>query len=172
MACIALVGYRGCGKTTIGQQVAAQIGHRFVDLDVVIEKQLGEPISQYFATHGEAAFRQVEQEQLILVLENPRDLVLSTGGGCIIRAENRAILRAKSDLVIYIEVAVENLQKRLSLNHGDRPSLTGASVVDEVPRILPLREPLYRAVSQRVVDGNGPVTAVTSAIIAIVENLG
>ncbi len=171
MACIALIGYRACGKTTIGQRVAAQLGLRFVDLDSVIETRLGEPISRFFATHGEAAFRQIEQEQLRLVLENPHDLVLSTGGGCVLREENRCILREKTTIVIYINVAAEILQQRLTLNDGGRPSLTGSRVADEVPRILSQREPLYRAVAQQVVDGNGPLTDVTAAIVTIVENL-
>ncbi len=172
MACIALVGYRACGKTTIGQRVAAQLGLRFVDLDAVIETRLGEPISRFFATHGEAAFRQIEEEQLKLVLENPHNLVLSTGGGCVLREENRCILREKTTIVIYVNVAAEILQERLTLNDGDRPSLTGSRVADEVPRVLSQREPLYRAVAQQVVDGNGPLTDVTAAIVAIVENLG
>jgi shikimate kinase len=171
MTCLVLVGYRACGKTTVGERVAAHLGFRFVDLDALIEAHLGTTIRDYFSTHGEGAFRAIEHKILQSTLETPDNLLLSTGGGCVLLEENRGILREKATLVIYIEVAAHELQRRLLLNHGDRPSLSGRSVVDEVPHLLAQREALYRAVAQQVVDGNAATETVIARVLTIVENL-
>ncbi len=171
MVCVALVGYRACGKTTVGRVVAEKIGYRFVDLDACIEAQLKQSIHSFFTAHGEAAFRDVEQAVLAQTLEMSENIVLSTGGGCILREENRVKMRDKCSKIIYLEVSISEIQNRLTHNDGDRPSLTGQSVVNEVPAILSVREPLYKAVADYVVNANVPISAVVEAVLPIVENL-
>jgi shikimate kinase len=171
MNAIALIGYRACGKTTVGKLLARQLAYRFVDLDAFIEQRIAMPISRYFTAHGEAAFRDQETLALRAVLENPRNLILSTGGGCVLREENRAILREKSQLIVYLEVPISEIQRRLQHDAGQRPSLTGQSIVAEAPRVFAEREPLYRALAQHISDGNRAPDAVVRDLTAIVENL-
>jgi shikimate kinase len=169
---LSLVGYRACGKSTLGELVASRLGLPFVDLDARITTRIGGPINGYFASHGEPAFRALEQQELAETLEKPGDLVLATGGGCVLREENRGILRAKGGVVVYLAVNAGELQRRLRHDDGGRPSLTGATVADEVPRILALREPLYRAVSHTILDGAQPPEVLLEALVQIVENYG
>ena len=82
----ALIGMPGSGKTTVGRQLARQWHLPFIDSDHVIEQRLGCTIKQYFAEHGEAAFRDVEQQVLAELLAATAPCVLSTGGGSVLRA--------------------------------------------------------------------------------------
>jgi shikimate kinase len=172
MSSLALIGYRACGKTTVGRLLAARLHYRFVDLDAAIEHRIAMPISRYFTAHGEAAFREQETLALRSVLENPHHLILSTGGGCIVREENRAILREKVGIIVYLAVPIAEIQRRLQHDAGQRPSLTGHSIVDEAPRLLAQREPLYRATAQHEMDGNRAPEVLVNDLTAIVENLG
>ena len=169
---LSLIGYRACGKSTLGPLVASRLEWPFTDLDHTITARIGMPIAAYFSAHGESAFRDAETVALRTTLETPGDLVLATGGGCVLREENRGILRALGGTCIYLSVPVEILRQRLSADAGGRPSLTGSDVADEVSRVLSIREPLYRAVADVVLDGTKPIAALVDELIAIVENPG
>lgn len=169
---LSLIGYRACGKSTIGPLVAQRLGWPFTDLDHAITARIGMPIAAYFSAHGEGAFRDAESRELHAHLEKPGDLVLATGGGCILREENRAILRALGGICVYLEVPGDVLAERLRRDAGGRPSLTGGSVADEVGRVLALREPLYRAVAHVVLDGTRAVAALVDELVGLVENPG
>lgn len=169
---LSLIGYRACGKSTLGPLVASRLGWPFCDLDHAITARIGMPISAYFSTRGEPAFRDVETAELRTTLEMPGNLVLATGGGCILREENRGIIRALGGVRVYLEVPAEILRQRLSGDAGGRPSLTGGNVADEVSRVLAVREPLYRAVADVVLDGTKPIAELVQALVAIVENHG
>jgi shikimate kinase len=169
---LSLIGYRACGKSTLGPLVAARLGWTFVDLDHVITAHIGMPISTFFSAQGEAAFRDIETTALLTTLEKPGDLVLATGGGCVLREENHGILRSFGGICVYLAVPAVVLSARLRANQGERPSLTGVSVADEVAQVLSVREPLYQACADVVLDATAEIPALTDALVQIVENSG
>jgi shikimate kinase len=124
---IVLIGPPGAGKTTCGQFVAAKLGWRFVDTDSVIEKQQGCAVSQFFATEGESAFRELESQTLATLLnEQSSGIVIGTGGGIILRESNRQML-GNLEFLCYLKAELETLVGRLA---GDttRPLLQATAV--------------------------------------------
>lgn len=107
-----LVGYMGCGKTTLGPLVARALGCPFVDLDRAIEAEAGRPIPELFATEGEAGFRVREAAMLARLAAGPRQVV-ATGGGVVLDAANRALLRA-TGIVVALDAPVEELARRVA----------------------------------------------------------
>jgi shikimate kinase len=168
---LTLIGSRGCGKTTIGTHAAAALGWSFLDLDAEIARRDGTSIASIFTHLGEAAFRDLESRALASALAEDGAQVLSTGGGCVLRDENRALLRSHGGAIVFIDTPVAVLQARLRLDQGQRPSLTGAGVADEVARVLAVREPLYRQVATAVVAGDRSVASIVEELVRIVENL-
>ncbi len=165
---LSLIGYRACGKSTVGRLLAGMLDVPFEDADAAIERATGCSIPSYFAREGEAAFRDREAECLAAVLAGEPDLVLATGGGAVLRQENRRLLRALGGHVVYLEVPAEVLQARLRRDHGDRPSLTGAGVADEVPRLLAIRDPLYRETADLVVQATATPEALAGEIVRLI----
>lgn len=147
---LSLIGLPGSGKSTIGRLVARQAGLRFVDTDQVIEQHLGCSIRDYFAQHGEAAFR--DQEALVLreLLHHPSPCLLSTGGGSVLRPDNREGLRQCS-VVFYLQTPPEDIARRL---RGDtvRPLMQGADPLPRLRELLQVRAPLYEAVAHYTID--------------------
>lgn len=167
---LTLVGYRACGKSTVGRLAAARLGWPYADADAVIELALGLPIRRYWAEHGEAAFREAEAAALERLLADEAALVLATGGGAVLREANRGLISARGGLVAYLHVPAEVLQDRLRRSHGGRPSLSGGSLVDEVPAQLAAREGLYRAIASATVDATRPLAEVADALCALALN--
>lgn len=154
MSRLSLVGYRACGKSTVGRLVAHHLHWSFVDVDTALEKNLGMPISAYFSLHGESAFRDQEETVLAHLLGTPEPRILATGGGAIIRPQNRERLRTHGGLVVWLKADPEVVQNRLRHDLGNRPSLSGASPVDEAPRIMAEREAWYREVASVILDAS------------------
>lgn len=121
---IALWGFMGSGKTSVGKALAQRLGYDFVDTDELIARRCGKPIPQIFAEDGEAAFRRMEAQVLAELLQRRR-LVLATGGGMPTVPENLALLRLNA-LNFYLRVPVEVLYERLA-TATDRPLLQGFS---------------------------------------------
>ena len=143
---ITLIGYRGCGKSTVGPLVAARLGWECVDSDDVIEAQAGRSISDIFAADGEAEFRRLEA-QVLQQLTTRASLVIAAGGGAILAEENRSVLKAAGP-VIWLEASVGTLAARIRGDQSSaarRPSLTGKSVEQEVEEVLAARHDLYAA---------------------------
>ena len=167
---LTLVGYRACGKSTLGPLVARRLGWPFLDADAVLEARLGLPIADFFASRGEPAFRAAETAALMDILAGTAPLVLATGGGAVLAVENRDLLRARGGTVVYLHAAAALLQARLRRHAGGRPSLSRAGVAEEVPAILARRAPLYQAVADVVVEADQAPAALEEAVVAIVEN--
>ncbi len=106
---IALVGMPGCGKSTVGKVIGKKTGREFVDLDAVIAEKAGMPIPEIFAKYGEGHFRDLETEVLREVSKRS-SLVIATGGGTVIREENRRLLRQNST-VVFIRRDIADLPK-------------------------------------------------------------
>ncbi|MBS7779699.1 shikimate kinase [Acidovorax sp. CCYZU-2555] len=139
-----LIGLPGSGKTTIGKQLAQLWGMGFVDSDQVIEQRLGCTIAAYFSAHGEAAFRDVEQQVIDEITAAPsQPLLLSTGGGVVLREANRLHLRSRST-VFYLQAAPDDIARRLR-NDTTRPLLKGQDPGLRLRELMHQRHALYLA---------------------------
>ena len=141
---IFLTGYMGCGKTTLGKKLAARLGCPFIDLDHVLEAQEGITIADYFAAHGEAAFRELESS----VLKNTPyadNAIISTGGGLPCFFDHMEWMKAHGQ-VVYIKLNAGVLASRLENNKDDRPILRhkhGEELIAFINEKLTEREPFY-----------------------------
>jgi shikimate kinase len=147
---IGLVGMPGCGKSTIGRQLARMRELLFVDVDHEIEHRLGCAIREFFDREGEDAFRDIEQDVLADVLKASNAAVVATGGGAVLRAENRAALR-RSSTVVYLRAMPDDLARRLSRD-THRPLLQVADPRQRLRELYAIRDPLYREVAHMSVD--------------------
>ena len=153
---LALVGYRGTGKTTVGRILAERLGWPFVDADHELERRAGKSVAAIFAEDGEPAFRDLEQEVVADLCLQPQT-VIATGGGAILRPENRQALRTVG-FVTWLTADPETLVRRLTRDQARpdaRPALTSAGTLAEIADVLGARLPLYREVSDLEVDTVG-----------------
>jgi shikimate kinase len=151
---VVLVGYRGCGKTSIGQKLADKLWADFYDADQVLVADAGMSIRNIFATYGEAHFRDLETAVLekLLIKENA---VVSTGGGVVLKQDNRDKLTAASHSRIYLRCDAAELHRRIENDPHSaqmRPALTSLGGLAEVESQLARREPLYRCVMTAELD--------------------
>ena len=167
---IALVGMPGSGKSTVGRHLARLLGWRFIDSDHEIERQIGGPIRAYFEQHGEAAFRDLEQ-QSIADLCQQTGAVLATGGGAVLREANRQALKSGCE-VVYLRSTPEELFRRLR-HDTQRPLL---QVKDPLRRLRDLyreRDPLYRDAADYVIQTGRPsVPTLVNMILMQLELAG
>lgn len=146
-----LVGYRGTGKTTTARLLAERLGWDWLDADPLLEARHGKTIKQMFAEEGEAGFRDKEAALLAELCQGRRQ-VIATGGGVVLRPENRQ--RLKAGRVVWLTAAAATLWQRIA---GDattaerRPNLTVGGLA-EVVQLLQVREPLYREVADFTVE--------------------
>ena len=138
---IVLTGFMGSGKSTVGPLLAGKLAWQFVDADDVIEAEAGMPIAEFFARHGEAAFR-AREHATIARLAAPDDLVLALGGGAIETAATRELLlNSPGTLLVHLEVKLETTLARCKGTEHTRPVL--ADQVNLAAR-YERRLPLYR----------------------------
>lgn len=148
--CIVLVGMPGSGKTTVGRELAKRLGRRFVDTDHEIEARTGVKIPIIFEIEGEDGFRCRETHTLdALTLEH--DLVIATGGGAVIRPENRALLSERC-AVVYLNVPPHILWER-TRHDRSRPLLQVPDPKGRLQQLYTARDPLYREVAHIIVEG-------------------
>lgn len=138
---LALIGFMGTGKTSVGHLAADQLGFRFIDTDHWIEERAGASIPELFAHHGEAAFRDLER-RLVLELGQIKGAVISTGGGLGANEENLAALKNHS-LVICLWASAEAIFQRVG-HQGHRPLLQCDQPLDRIRELLAAREAVYR----------------------------
>lgn len=166
---LVLVGYRASGKTTVARLLSRRLKAPWVDSDALIEQTAGMPIPRIFAEQGEQGFRQWEQQAITTILDRSQPHVIATGGGCVVTSTVRQRLvrcsRDRSAMVCYLDVPVPVLQERLRIAAGNRPSLSGADVVDEVPGIVAQRDPWYREVADVCIPHESAPQAVVEAIL-------
>lgn len=146
---IILIGLMGAGKTTIGKLLASSMGRIFVDSDHEIERRTGVDIPLIFELEGEAGFRKREAEVLrdVTQLSN---IVLATGGGAILREENRELLR-RSGTVVYLRVPVNELKRRTRFDKN-RPLLQTSNPQAKLAELFDQRDPLYRHTAHIILD--------------------
>jgi len=149
---IYLIGMPGAGKTTVGRQLARRMQRSFIDADHEIEARTGVKIPLIFDIEGEQGFRDRESK-MIAELANESDLVVATGGGAVLRAENRAALK-QGGTVIYLHVAPRLLFERTRFD-PNRPLLQVADPMQKIEELFAQRDPLYREVADIVINSLG-----------------
>lgn len=167
---LVLIGFRGCGKTTLGSDLAVSLGRPFLDLDRRIEQRSGLTILRWFAERGEPAFREVEAALLEEVLHETAGRVLAPGGGAVLKERSRQLLRARA-LVLYLRVDPRELISRLRPVAGERPALTALSFEDEILQLTRVRDPLYQQAAHEVLEippGEEPA-ATLQRILAVLQ---
>ncbi len=162
---IVLTGFMGSGKTTVGPLVAARLGWRFIDADDVIEAEAGSTIAEFFARHGEAAFRQCEQET-IARLATSDGLVLALGGGAIEDPATRSMLLAlDGTLVVHLEVELATTLARCAGSESTRPVLADrAHLESRYQRRLPLYRSAHVSIAADALTPEEVADAVVQAI--------
>jgi shikimate kinase len=138
---LALIGFMGTGKSSVGRLVADQMHFTFLDTDDVIIARAGKSIADIFAEEGEAAFRERES-QLVEELTRRTRTVISTGGGLPVNPENLTSLKTHA-LVICLWAAPEKIWERVR-NQSHRPLLQEGDPIQKIKELLAVREPFYR----------------------------
>jgi shikimate kinase len=155
---IALVGYRGTGKSTVARIIADRLDRPFADSDREIEVRAGRSIRAIFEEQGEPAFREKEARALLdLTQSTERRGVLATGGGAILLGFNRRLIR-EYGFVAWLTADPDTLARRIQASQrglDHRPSLTAAGTLAEIAGVLEARTPLYREVADAEVDTSG-----------------
>ena len=160
----------GSGKTTVGRQLARRLGLPFFDSDHVIEERLGCTIRDFFAREGEAAFRDVEA-QVLAELARAGNAVLATGGGAVLREENRRVLH-EGGQVIYLRSSPEELHRRLR-NDTQRPLLQVADPLAKLRALYAERDPLYREAAHfHIETGRPSVPTLVNMVLMQLELAG
>lgn len=152
---IFLIGMPGSGKSTVGKALGKHLEMPFIDADEELVKRNGVAITTIFEIEGEVGFRQRETT-VIAELTKLTNIVLATGGGAILNAENRANLRANG-IVIYLKADIEVLVQRTSRDQGKRnkrPLLAVGNVDERLRNLLLIRQPLYAETAHITLDAN------------------
>ena len=150
---IVLIGFMGCGKSTVGRKLADALSYEFMDADEVIEKEYGKSISRMFEEDGEEFFRNAETE-LLKKLETQADgIVLATGGGMPMREQNVVSLK-KIGTVVFLFTEIETILSRLQKDTG-RPLADGEDREKRLRMLYEKRLPVYREAADVCLDTEG-----------------
>lgn len=124
---IILLGYMGCGKSTIANRLSKSTGIPFVDLDKSIEERMNLSINEIFEQKGEIYFRKLEREVFIELLHLPETLIIGLGGGTPCYSNNHELLKMENVLSVYLKASVETLLDRLVSGKSKRPLIADKS---------------------------------------------
>lgn len=145
---IVLIGYRGTGKSSVGRQLGARLGRELVSTDAEIVKRVQRTIPEIVAKEGWDYFRDLESD-VCGELAVRDQLVIDTGGGTILRAQNVEVLK-KNGTMFWLTASVETITKRIG-DDNQRPSLTGTkSFIDEIQDVLRARTPKYQEAAHHI----------------------
>jgi shikimate kinase len=151
---IILIGFMGCGKSTIGRELKRISSHPWIDTDAEIEARAQCRIKDFFARDGEDAFRDLETQVLRDLSVNCQSpTIISTGGGAILRGENRLLLR-ELGYVVWLRAPADMIYQRTKYNRS-RPILQTPNPRARIEELLTLREPLYRETAHLIIDVAG-----------------
>lgn len=169
---IILIGYRGSGKTSVGRELAKLLNRPLFDSDRMVFAKTGRTVHEIVEAGGWPAFREAEKS-VIGELAALDQAVISLGGGAVLDADNVAALEERGTFV-WLTADARTLAARLENERnesGQRPSLTGAGVLDEIDRVLAERLPVYEAVADLAVDtaGKSPAGIAAEIVAALPE---
>lgn len=157
-----LIGMPGSGKSSVGRALAKRLSVPFVDLDEEVESEAGATPAEIFAEGGEERYRELEKSALSRVSARNR-AVVACGGGTVIDADNRTILRA-SGKIVWLDLPLELLKERV-VPGSDRPLIRGEG---DLERLQTEREPFYKEIADAAVDASGdPVTVAQRVVEAL-----
>ncbi|MDQ7041600.1 MAG: shikimate kinase [Rhodothermus sp.] len=168
---IYLTGFMGCGKSTIGPLLARRLHYAFLDLDMLVEQQAGRSIPEIFAAGGEAAFRMLERDALRRTVAMDA-YVIATGGGALAADDNLA-WALRNGRVVYLQVSVDELVRRLTPEAARRPllqdrqgrPLKGAALHRRIATMLARRECWYRQAHHVVATDGLSVAETVEAVL-------
>ena len=167
---IVLIGYMGSGKTEIGRFLSKKLELPFLDMDFLIENELGKTVSEIFTEKGEVYFRKIEHQIFKKQIENNESYILSTGGGTPCYANNHLLLNNDGVESIYLKASVETLVSRLEINRKKRPivaNLSDEELVEFIAKHLFDRSFYYNQCKYKVVvDDKSP-----SDVVAEIQKL-
>ena len=167
---IVLIGLMGAGKTAMGRRLASRLDLPFIDADTEIEVAAGASISEIFAEHGEAYFRQGERKVIARLLENGPQ-VLATGGGAYMNADTRANIKAHG-LSVWLKADIKVLMKRVG-RRDNRPLLVAGDPEKVMKKLMEERYPIYAEADVTVESRDVPHDVIVGAVIdALADKLG
>ncbi len=149
---VILIGFMGCGKSSVAVKLSYRLKQPVTDMDRWIEKKRGKTISEIFAQEGEDAFREMETDALRQLKETSKNQVISTGGGVAIREENRALLK-EIGKVVYLRAKPETLYERVKEDRS-RPLLQCEDPLERIKTLLSERKEAYEAAADLIVDAD------------------
>ena len=164
---IVLVGMMGAGKTTVGELLATKLNRELKDIDRVIEQEQKKSIIEIFTNDGEEAFRQLESET-IEKFSNMSDLIISTGGGALEKANNLSNLQ-KNGIIIYLKADIEELFKRVK-NETQRPLQKEQDPLEVIKKLIKKREKFYLMANITIITDNKSPEKITEEIIKAIKN--
>ncbi len=163
---IYLTGFMASGKTSVGKELAEKMNVQVIDLDNYIEEKLAWAIPSIFERKGEVYFRDEEQRAL---QELPTsDVIITTGGGAVLRKENRTHMK-RNGYVIYLEAGVDTIYERLSQQEG-RPLAKGKTK-NEIQQLAEKRQPYYEGADLTIQTDGKSVVEIAEEIVAWIKTL-
>lgn len=165
---IVLVGFMGTGKTTVGKEIARDLGMQFINTDDMIEKKAGMPIDDIFFKKGESYFRQLEREVMIDASANDYS-VIDTGGGAVINELNVNDLK-REGVLFCLNATAEEIFKRIS-KETHRPLLKVDNPLDQINYLLKKREPYYKRADYQIDTAGKSVKEISREIIEIYRKI-
>lgn len=148
---IMLIGFMGAGKTTVGKLLSEKTGMAHIDFDDKIVEEIGMTIQEYFDLNGEAAFREKETKVLKKYIDH--NYVISTGGGIVMRQENRELLKEMAP-VVYLETTPEVFIPRLKNDHTTVRPLVVSKSPEEIKQVFEPRITFYKEAASMIVSTN------------------
>ncbi len=165
---IVLTGFMGCGKTTVGKILAQKLHYQFVDTDQLIEKKCSKTVQEIFAAEGEEAFRQMESE-LAGRLGQMEGLIISTGGGMMLKPQNVSALQRNGRIFCLIATPEEIFKRISGEKIGKRPLLNSATPLQRIIELTREREKCYRQFIQIDTSGKS-VQEIAEGLIKIIQS--
>ncbi|MDY6826640.1 MAG: shikimate kinase [Bacillota bacterium] len=167
---IILAGFMATGKSAVGKELARRLNRTLIDTDSLIEEMCGMTVAEIFARQGEEYFRERESEAVVMLDNYPAgSLVVSTGGGILLRRENRHRLKQKG-LLVLLSASPQEILRR-ALKEGGRPLLEGSDPEGKIKELLTKRKNIYSGAAVEVDTTGRTVSEVANEIVNALERL-
>jgi shikimate kinase len=166
---IVLTGFMGAGKTAVGKELAHILGMKLIDVDTEIEKSEQITINEIFSQFGEPRFREIETA-MIKRIATGKNLIISTGGGAVLKQENMDILR-ENGVIVCLMASPETILKRTGTS-DDRPLLKVENPLEKINQLLTFRKPFYEKADMMIDTENKTPLQIAEKIIGKIKEHG